>query len=145
MPAEIQTGKGILFGITNSGAAITMLGFATFIADAVKGNHKFNLESIEDELKADVALIATNPHLEVDITWTASGASRAAAAATAVFLTPLAKVTLANFKVSAFNGDWIYIGDESIDMGHAPAKISLKLRKYDDAAQNASLTTTVNG
>ena len=145
MPAEVQTGKGVLWGISNSGSAITMLGFATFIADSVKGNHKFKLESIEDELGAEVSLIATNPHVEIDITWTASGATRAAAAATAVFLTPLAKVTLANFKVTAFNGDWIYIGDESIDLSHAAGKISLKLRKYDDAAQNTSLTTTVSG
>ena len=145
MPAEVQTGKGVLWGISNSGAAITMLGFATFIADSVKGNHKFKLEAIEDELGAEVSLIATNPHVEIDITWTASGATRAAAAATAVFLTPLAKVTLANFKVTAFNGDWIYIGDESIDLSHAAGKISLKLRKYDDGTQNASLTTTVSG
>jgi hypothetical protein len=145
MPAELQTGKGLLYGITNSGAIITMLGFATFILDAVKGAHKFKLEAIEDELNADVSLIATNPHVEIDVTWTPSGASRAAAAATAVFLTPLTKVTLANFKVAAFNGDWIYVGDESIDLSHAAGKLSLKLRKYDDPTQNASLTTTVNG
>jgi hypothetical protein len=142
---ELQTGKGLLYGISNSGAAITMLGFATFIMDTLKGAHKFKLDAIEDELGADVSLVATNPHVEIDVTWTASGATRAAAAATAVFLTPLSKVTLANFKVAAFNGDWIYIGDESIDLSHAVGKISLKLRKYDDAAQNASLTTTVAG
>lgn len=145
MPAELQTGKGILFGITNSGAAITMLGFATFILEAGKAAHKFKLDAIEDELAADAALIATNPHVELDLTWTASGATRAAAAATAVFLTPLSKVTLANFKVGAFNGDWIYVGDESIDLSHGAGKISLKVRKYDDPTQNASLVTTVSG
>lgn len=145
MPAEVQTGKATLFGITNSGTAITILGFATFILDSSKAGHKFKLTAIEDENEADAALIATNPHLEKDITFTASGATRAAAAATAVFLAPLAKVTLANFKVAAFNGDWIYIGDESIDLSHNVAKIALKIRKYDDATQNTSLTTTVSG
>jgi hypothetical protein len=145
MPAETQTGKGILWGITNNGAAISVTGFATFILDTAKAGHKFKLTAIEDEGEADAALVATNPHLEQDLTFTASGASRAAAAATATFLAPLAKVTLSNFKVAAFNGDWIYVGDESIDLSHGAAKIALKVRKYDDAAQNTSLTTTVAG
>jgi len=145
MPAEIQTGKGILFGITNGGSAITLSGIATFILEAGKAAHKFKLTEIQDENDADVALIATNAHLELDVTWTASGATRAAAAATAAIVTPLAKVTLANFKVAAFNGDWIYVGDESIDLSHGAAKLGLKLRKYDDATQNSLLTTTVSG
>src|SRR5947209_7733849 len=109
MPAEIQNGTGVLWGITNSGSAITMSGFATFILDGAKGGHKFDLDALKDETKYDVALIAANGHLELDITWTPSGATRAAAAATAVFLAPLAKVTLANFKLSAYNGDWVYV------------------------------------
>jgi len=145
MASEVQNGKGILFGITNSGSAITMTGYATFILDTAKGNHKFKLTAIEDENEFDAALIATNSHLEIDITWTPSGATRAAAATTAVFLNPLAKVTLANFKVSAFNGDWVYVGDEAIDLSHGAAKMSLKIRKYDDSTQNTSLTTTVVG
>ena len=143
--SDIQTGKGILFGITNSGTPITLTGFATFILESGKAAHKFKLTAVEDEGEADVALIATNPCLEIDVTWTPSGATRAAAAATAVFLAPLAKVTLANYKVAAFNGDWIYIGDQSIDLSHNVAKISLKIRKYDDPTQNASLVTTVTG
>lgn len=145
MPAEVQTGKGILYGITNSGSAITMTGFATFILDSAKGQHKFDIDDIKDESNFDVASIATNGHIEIDIQWTPSGATRAAAAATAAFLTPLSKVTLANFKVSDFNGDYQYRGDESIDLSHKEAKISLKLRKYDDNDQNTSLTTTVSG
>lgn len=145
MPNEVQTGTGILFGISNTGAAITMTGYASFILDSSKAGHKFKLDAVEDELGFDKSLIATNAHLEQDITWNPSGATRAAAAATAVILNPLAKVTLANFKVAAFNGDWVYVGDESIDLSHGNAKMSLKIRKYDDAAQNTSLTTTVSG
>jgi|SRR5580765_2886755 len=145
MASEVQNGKGTLFGITNSGSPISMTGYATFILDTAKGAHKFKLTAIEDENEFDTTLIATNSHIELDITWTPSGATRAAAAATAAFLLPLAKVTLANFKVSAFNGDYVYVGDESIDLSHGAGKMSLKVRKYDDSTQNTSLTTTVTG
>lgn len=145
MPNEVQTGTGILHGIGNNGSAITMTGYATFTLETSKAQHKFKLEAVEDELGFDRALIATNANIEVDITWTPSGATRAAAAATAAFLDPLATVTLANFKVAEFNGTWVYIGDSSIDLSHKQAKMMLKIRKYDDATQNTSLTTTVVG
>ena len=122
-----------------------MTGFATFILESGKAGHKFKLTAIEDELEFDAALIATNGHLEIDITFTPSAATRALAAGIAVILAPLAKVTLANFKVAAYNGDWIYVGDESIDLSHSVAKMSLKIRKYDDSTQNTALTTTVSG
>jgi hypothetical protein len=144
MGTETQNGSAILFGISNSGSAIGISGYATFITESVKGNHKFKLDSVEDEVGFDKSLIATNGHVELDITWTPSGASRSAAQATAVFLEPLSKVTLSNFAVAAFNGDYVYIGDEGIDLNHKQGKMSLKIRKYDDETQNASLTTTVS-
>ena len=145
MATEVQNGTGILYGITNDSNPITILGYATFILDSAKAAHKFDLDSVKDQLHFDASLIATNGRLEIDITWTPSGATRATAAATAVFLTPLAKVTLAHFKVAAFNGDWIYIGDEAIDLSQQVAKMTIKIRKYDDSAQNTSLTTLVSG
>lgn len=145
MAAEVQNGTGIIQGITNSGSAISMTGYATFILDTAKAQHKFKLDAVEDENAADANLTATNPHVELDINWTPSGASRSAAASTMVFLEPLAKVTLANFKATTFNGDYVYVGDGSIDLSHGPAKMSLKIRKYDDSTQNALLTSTVSG
>ena len=145
MPSEVQNGVGTLFGIANNGSAITMSGFASFILDSAKGSHKFKLEEVQDELWFDRCLIATNGYVELDITWVPSGSTRAAAAATAVFLAPLSKVTLANFKVAAFNGSYVYVGDESIDLSGKSGKMSLKIRQYDDDAQNTSLTTTVAG
>jgi hypothetical protein len=145
MANEVQNGTAILHGITNGGSPISMSGYATFILETAKAGHKFKLEAIEDEVGFDRSLIATNSHVEVDIAWTPSGATRAAAVATAAFLTPLAKVTLANFAVAAFNGDWIYVGDQSIDLSNAAGKMSLKVRKYDDSTQNSSLSTAVSG
>jgi len=145
MPIEVQSGAGVAFGISNSGSAITITGFATIIWDTAKASHKFKIDSIEDENGFDKALIATNAHVELDITFVPIGATRAAASEVAVFLEPLSKVTLSNFKIDAFNGDYVYVGDESIDLSHKEAKMQLKIRKYDDADQNASLTTTVSG
>lgn len=142
---EVQSGTAIVFGIANDGTAISMEGYATFILETAKANHKFKLDSVEDENGYDKSLIATNAHRELDITWTPSGATRAAAAGTAVFLEPISKVALANFKLDIFNGDYIYIGDAGLELSHKQGKMSMKLRKYDDADQNASLTTTVSG
>lgn len=146
MPAEIQNGTAIVFGITNDGTPISMLGYASFILESGRLGHKFKLDETPDETGFDTSLVATNEKMEVEITWTPSGATRAAAAATAILLTPLSKVTLAHFKVAAFNGDWIYIGDESLDLTRgANGKMSLKIRQYADAGQNTSLSTTVVG
>jgi hypothetical protein len=145
MPAEAQNGVAVIHGIQNDGTAISILGYATFILEAVKAGHKFELDEIKDAGKNDVSLIAANPRLEIEITWKPSGATRAAATATAVILAPLTKVTLAHFKVGAFNGDWVYIGDESLELPQGQASMSIKLRKYDDATQNTSLTTAVVG
>lgn len=144
MPSEIQTGLATVFGITNDGNAITVEGYASFILDSAKSSHKFDLDAVKDENNFDRALIATNEHQELTITWTPAGLTKSDAADTAVYLQPLAKVELAHFRVDTLNGDWVYIGDGSIDLTHKDAKMSLKIRKYADATQNASLTTTAS-
>ena len=146
MAAEIQKGTAKLFGITNSGSAFTIDAFATFVPQTASLTHKFRLVEEQDHLDADNTLIATNPYVEGVITIEPSGATRSAAAAVAVFLTPLATVVLANFKLAALNGSWIYTGDQKIDLAfNQSAKIELPIRKYDDSTQNTSLNTTVSG
>lgn len=144
MPTEVQNGTAVLFGIRNNGSAITIEGYATTIIDSAKLGHKFKLDEVEDELGAHTSLIATNPFYELDITFVPSGATRAAAQAVAAFIEPLAKCTLANFAVTALNGDYVYVGDGSIDLSHGTGKQSLKLRRYADEDQNSSLTTTAS-
>lgn len=145
MAEELMKGTGILFGIPNNGTPISITGIATFILSDAKASHKFKLDTVDDENAADVTWIGTNPHQEIDITWTPSGATRAAAAATADFPAPLATIVLANFKVARFNGSYSYVGDGSIDLSHGPGKMSLKIRKYDDDDQNDLFATTVTG
>jgi hypothetical protein len=144
MAAEIQKGKAVIWGIANDGTVISMTGYATFTLESAKGSHKFKMDEVKDEAGFDKALIATNGHVELDIIFCPTADTKTLVKDLAVFLAPLAKVTLAHFKIATYNGDWVYVGDESIDLSAGKeAKMSLKIRKYDDTAQNDSLTTTV--
>lgn len=146
MAAEIQTGTGKLYGITNNGTPFTISAFASFVAQSAKIQHKFDLQADKDANNADVTLIATNAMLEGTLEIEPSGATRAAAAAAAVVVSPLATVTLANFQLTSLNGNWIYTGNEDISLAHnASAKISLPIRQYTSSAQNTLLTTAVTG
>lgn len=157
MPSELQMGKAVLFGIQSDGKATGTTpplevsgtteaeGYASFIWDTAKLQHKFKIHDIEDESEFDVSAVATNEHFELDVKWTPAGTTRADLAGKAVFLTPLSKVTLKGFRVTAFNGDYQYRGDQAIDLAKAVGTMMLKLRRYANADQNASLVTTVQG
>lgn len=143
MPLEVQNGLALVHGIRNNGSPITITGFASFLIDTLKGQHKFKVTEGEDENGFDANLTATNPYVEIDITFKPAGATRDDAEDVAAFILPLAKVTIANVKIAEFNGDYVYIEGGSIDLSHSHGTMGLKLRKYKDETQNASLTTTV--
>lgn len=144
--AEIQKGEAKLWGITNDGTAFTISTLATFSIKTASLTHEFRLKDEQDATDYDVAAIATNGMLKATVTVSLAGATRAAAAATGVFLAPLATVTLAHFKLSALNGTWQYAGNQKIDLSSGDvAKLTLELRKYDDSGQNTVMTTTVTG
>jgi hypothetical protein len=143
MPTEVQNGRATLYGIRSNGTAITIEGYASFLIDSSKIGHKFKVQETEDELGFDASLAASNAHFEHDVTIIPTGADRDAAEEGAVFLAPLAKVTLANFALDFLNDDWIYIEGGSIDLSHSTGKLQIKLRKYADEDQNASLTQTI--
>jgi hypothetical protein len=145
MALEIQNGQAVLFGIANDGSKITISGYASFILQDGKLDHKFKMTAVEDENEADAALIATNEYVEATLTWIPSGANRAAVLATITTLpTPLQKITTTHFAVALLNGDWIYVGDASINLTHSTGKMSLKVRQYVNTAQNLSLVQTVS-
>ena len=144
MPQEVINGSAILHGIRNDGTAID-IEYLAFI-DTAKLQHKFKIDDIEDEQGFDASTVATNEHYEVDITLTPKGATRSAVEAATVVLDPLQSVTFAHFAVDIYNGDWIYRGDQSIELSKGKeGKVTLKFRKYADATQNTSLATTVTG
>lgn len=144
--AEIQKGTAKLFGITNDGTAYTIDAFATFVLDSVGLTHEFDLLDDKDATAYDVTAIATNAKVRAELSLQPSGATRAAAAAVAVFLTPLASVVTTHFKLAALNGTWQYIGGQQIQLNfNSSAKITIPVRKYSDSGQNSAMTTTVSG
>jgi hypothetical protein len=144
---EIQTGTAKLVGITNDGTQIAISAFATFVAQAIDLADNTRIKEEQDETDFDVTLIASNQNIEGRLTIEPSGATRAAAAAAAVFLTPLAAVQLSHFKLAALNSNyWIYMGKQRIMLNNKDsAKIELPIRLYTNAAQAAALSTTVSG
>src|SRR5204862_6906536 len=93
MANDVQVGKGILFGITNSGTPIAITGVIG-ILDTAKIARKAKIENIEDEQGFTAAKVAVDPHMECDFVWTPAAATRAAARAGAALLVSLSKGTI---------------------------------------------------
>ena len=141
---EVQVGAvAYLFGITNSGTAITMTGIASFELDSddlsLTWNEKENLDTTGNVQN----ITQTNFKYERSITLNPSGATRAAAAAIAdaVAAITLKTITVANYKVAAFNGTWRIKPGTKISLKMADnASIDISAEKYVNADQNAALT-----
>lgn len=145
MPNPIQTGTAAIEGIGNSGSAITVSGFATFLLQNLDLTHKFDRREVKDAEGNDAQLSARNAYVEMTVDFVPSGANRAAAVAVVAFPTALAKVTIANCEVGEVNGDWVYMGDAKLQLKNAEnGTYSLPLRQYTNSTQNGSLTTTAS-
>ena len=160
MIPEILVGQGALHGIQNDG---TQMGlgtlYGTYVLNKITGSHVWDLKTLKDETDFTAAMCAVDESAEVDIDFTVSsgvGGNRAAAAALAIFAAPLAVFSLTHnklqgtFQTSAgklFDGNFVYIGGAKIDIAQNDwVKITgIKLKKWANVAQNASLTTTVVG
>ncbi len=140
--ADVQTGLGIVYGIQGT---ITMTGVASFTLESAKATHNFEVDDMKDGTNFTFSTVAVDPSIELEVQWTPSGATRAAAHATTVFLDPLTKVTLAGFTATQFNGDYQYRSGGSIDLSKKEGKMSFKLKRWTDGTQNGLLTTTVTG
>jgi len=141
MPQELQRGSAVLHGIRNDGTAINV-GYTAFI-DSAKVQHDWKLDEVPDETGFTANLTATDAKKEADITLVPKGSSRAASEAATVFLEPLQVIEFQHFKVSIFNGNWIYMGG-SIELSTKTGKVSLKFRRYDDDSQMAALSSDVS-
>lgn len=139
--ADVQTGVGIVYGINGT---ITMTGVASFLMDSAKATHNFETDDIKGADNFTASSVAVDPSIELDVQWTPSAASKAAAHATVAFLDPLTKVTLAGFTATQFNGDYQYRSGGSIDLSKKEAKMTFKLKRWTDPTQNTILTTTVS-
>ena len=162
MIPELLVGQAVLHGIQNDGTQIVCSPYATFVLNKVTGSHVFEMKSIKDETDFTAAMIAVDEGCEIDIDLTISAGTagtRAAAAALAVFPSPLSSVTLSHLKtqgafasagntsVKLFDGSFSYQGGAKVDQSQSDfVKLTgMKLKKWANAAQNTSLTTVVTG
>ena len=162
MIPDTLVGQAVLHGIQNDGTQIGFSPYATFVLNKVGGAHQFEMKSLKDETDFTAAMIAVDEGNEIDIDLTISagtGSTRAAAAALAVYPAPLQNITLSHLKtqgafassgntsVKLFDGSFIYLGGAKIDMSQSDfVKLTgLKMKKFANAAQQASLATTVVG
>lgn len=143
MAQEIQHGTATLYAIANNGSAITLSGYATIMPQTANATQNFEEKVTKDATGSDANWTSTNEHYVIKIKFVPSGATRAAAGAVAAFVNPLAKVTLANFRVSAFNGDHQNMSGATIDLGNEKnCEMDLTLRRYADSTQNTLATGT---
>jgi len=157
-----MTGQAVLNGIQNDGTQIGFSPYATFILNKVGGNHVFEMKTIKDETDFTAAMIAVDEGNEIDIDLTISAGTsgtRAAAAALCVYPAPLSTIALSHLKTQGafastgntanklFDGNFLYIGGAKLDMSQSDVvKLTgLKMKKFANATQNTSLTTTVTG
>jgi len=159
MIPDILVGQAAIHGIQNDGTQIAITGYGTFVLTKVSGAHTFTMNELMDETDFTTAMDAVNEGHEIEIDLTISGGTagtRASAAALAVYPAPLAKITLSHLKtqgtfatsaVKLFDGDFVYLGGAKIDQAQGDwVKLSgVKLKKWANATQNTSLTTTVTG
>ena len=122
MSLEIQTGQVVLWGVGTAGST-SVSGYGSVLVDTGKANHKFKLSAIQNSNGMDVTLIATNEMIEADIVFVPDSAD-------ADFDQPFSTISLSGFKAAVLNGDWLYVGDGSVDLGHKEGKVSLKMRRY---------------
>ncbi len=118
-------------------------GYAGVTNESLKAAQDWVEEVIVDAEGKDMTWVPRNEHVILDVEIKLTGSSIANAKASGVFLAPYAAVVLSGFDLSWMNATWQYIKGSSIslaDLKHGSATI--KLRKYADAAQQTSATTT---
>lgn len=160
MLPEILVGQAVLHGIMNDGTPLGLgVRYGTFVVSKITGSHVWDLKTLKDETDYTTALAAVDEGAEVEIDFTVSGGAggtRTAAAATAQFPAPLEATTLSGNKIqTAFatstgkilDGQFVYLGGAKLDLSQNDfVKFTgLKLKKWANTTQNASLCTTVVG
>lgn len=141
---ETQIGAvAYLFGITNSGSAITMTGVASFETDSDDVNLTWTETENKDTTGNTQNITQRNFKYERTIRFKPSGATRTAAAAVSDAVFTLQNLVVANYKVAAFNGTWrIKPGVKLSLKMDDDADIEIPCEKYVNAQQNAALTGT---
>jgi len=140
--AEVQVGAvAYLYGITNSGSNIAITGLATFELDSDDVSFTWSEKENKDATGNVRNLTQTNFKYERNITFTPSGATRAAAAAIADAAVALQNLVVTNYKVATFNGTYRIKPGTKINLKMDDnASVSIACEKYSNSTQNTDLT-----
>lgn len=145
---ETQIGAvAYLFGITNSGAPITMTGVVSFELDSDDVTLTWKEKENTDTTGNVQNFVQTNFKYERTIKFAPSGPNRLTAAGVIDTTFTLQNLVVAGYKVSSFNGSWrIKPGTKASLKMDDDATIDIPAEKYVNAAQNTQLTSApING
>jgi hypothetical protein len=144
---EQQVGAiAYLFGITNSGSAVTMTGIASFETDSDDVSYTWKEKEHYDTTGNVQNITQTNYKYERTIKFNPSGATRTAAAAVADAAITLVSLVVANYKVAAFNGTWRIKPGTKINLkADDTASMDISCEKYANTNQATALATVITG
>lgn len=121
----------------------------------IKGSHNAEFEEVKDFEGFDASWLARNEHIEMDVQVKLTAASKVAAALNGAFMKLLSAVLFTQADLNWINatglpdgrytGKWQYRGGSDIDLSaDKTGGMTIKLRKYADAAQNLAATTAAS-
>ena len=145
---EVQIGAvAYVYGITTSGAAITMTGVVSFELDSDEITQTWTEKENKDTTGNVQNFTQSNFKKERNIDFWPSGTTRANAAAVIGQVLVLQNMVVANYAIAAFNGTWRIKPGTKIQLKMEDnAKITIPAELYNNAAQNAQLTgAPING
>ena len=137
MAAVTKRGKAVVDGLVGIFDLIVYP-----LAQTGKMSANFEEETVKDAHGFDVSWIARNLHYLNDFAFKLVGDTQSHAISGGVFIAPFATVTLSGFDLAAFNGTYQNVSGQDIDLANTKVgDMSVKLRRYDDAAQNTLATS----
>ncbi len=140
--SETQVGAiAYLYGITNSGSQISMVGLASFELDSDEISLTWEEKRKKDTTGNTQNITMTEYKYDRTLKLWVSGATRAAAAAVADAVFTLQNLVVANYKVNTFNGTWRLKSGIKVSLKmDDDATIDLSAEKWVNAGQNTALT-----
>ena len=125
--AETQVGVAKVFAIPDA-----IVGAFTLTIESTDFEKKFKIDESKGQDGEVETMFASDVQYEVDINFTARGATRAAAeamASTLADLDPLTTVTLSGYKIAAINRTYLLVGAGKVKlMRDKEATMSMKLK-----------------
>ncbi len=113
------------------------------VPQSAKATHQFEEKKAKDYLGQDNAWVALNEMIDGEIALKLLGDTNAHAIAGAVFLAPLAVVTISTADQTLWNTTWEVVPGSNFDLKNDDiGDYNLRLRRYVDSTQNTLAAAT---